>query len=726
MHFNVKYLQPVFFIFSIFIAIWAATTPYFRNNEELLLSAICLPLSFSVALFILAASVKRNSNKSFAWLALLVVGQAAALQLIHAGNLIGYQHYKTINMSLTDIDFFCLAIIALQACITFIALKSTLKKIYNWIFTHLNTWKTIAILLAITTISIAPSFNRLIQAQELLLASFIQIVNILTLILLLKSIPQETLGKLTLKFHQWFGDPDSSSKKSSLDRFAIIISIIVVVISALLNIFVYEQHPHIPDEVTYLIQASYFSQGMLSLPPMLVPEAFNIDLMLYESSYWYSIFPPGWPAALAVGSYLGAPWLVNPVLAGICTLLIYLLAQELFNRFTARLITLLFCFSPWFIFLAMSYMAHTMTLTCAIAASYAVARMRKSPEIKWAILAGSMIGLTSLIRPMDGLILALILGFWALGIKTWKQKLKLIPVLGLTTLLTGAITLPYNEALTGSATEFPVMTYFNVTYSPGVNSLGFGPDKGLHWGGLDPYKGHGLRDVINNNRQNTFAVNIELFGWSTGSLILVIVFLFSGTARKKDYWMLWIILTVAGFHSLYWFNGGPDFGARYWYLMIFPAIALSVRGLFFIGKRLPDEKNGMTQAVTGVIALSIVSTINFLPWRSIDKYFHYRNMQPGITQLAKQNDFSNGLILVKGNRFPDYMSVASYNLTTPEPKHPIYAWDKDLSTRKKLLQAYPNRVVWLVHGPSITGSSYKLVSGPVSGKELLNQKVLQR
>ena len=43
--------------------------------------------------------------------------------------------------------------------------------------------------------------------------------------------------------------------------------------------------------------------------------------------------------------------------------------------------------------------------------------------------------------------------------------------------------------------------------------------------------------------------------------------------------MLAVIAVIVGLHCFYWFSGGPDFGARYWYLVLIPCIVLAVRGL---------------------------------------------------------------------------------------------------------------------------------------------------
>ena len=72
-----------------------------------------------------------------------------------------------------------------------------------------------------------------------------------------------------------------------------------------------------PDEVVYLFPARYFAAGKLSMPLPPVPAAFNVDLMTYQAARWFSPVPPGWPAILAVGAFVGLPWLVDPILGGI-------------------------------------------------------------------------------------------------------------------------------------------------------------------------------------------------------------------------------------------------------------------------------------------------------------------------------------------------------------------------------------------------------------------------
>ena len=707
-------------IAGVLLVAWSFSDPLFRDHENFLSARICLPLVLAIAAFILAGSAGSAWKNTAAWLALLLSGQAAALQLVQSTRSVGYQHYKTAGNMTAAFDTFSLLLLALQAAMVIYSVLPAWPKIATWLRTNFRTWQLALLGALMIASSAAPSLNLTDYGMELLLATAIQLVGLLTVVLLVRSIPAGSVATFTDKLRSGTGISVTKdvAEPGGIDRFALLAALAVMLAAITLNLLSYEQHPHIPDEVIYLLHAGYLANGMLALPTPPVAEAFDISLMINDSGRWFSAFPPGWPAMLSIGSLLGATWLVNPVLAALCVLLTYLLARELGSRGTARLVVLLVCFSPWFIFLAMSYMAHIFTLFCVLVAACAVAIMRRKGGAGWALLAGIMIGITSLIRPLDGLALAMLLGLWALGMKSWRDRLIGIPLLVIASIIVGAIVLPYNQALTGDPFNFPVMAYFDKYYGAGVNALGFGPDRGLDWSGLDPFPGHGLRDVILNSQVNIFSISLELFGWVSGSLLLVYVLLVKGALGKTDYWMLLVILVVTGLHSLYWFSGGPDFGARYWFLVFIPCIVLTVRGIRYLGTLLPNQPHGSTQIIIGVLALCVSAMTNFLPWRSVDKYFHYNNMRPDVRQLAQAHDFSNSLVLINGSRFRDYMSASTYNDVVLQQGTTIYAWDRDPETRRHLLEAYPDRSFWLLNGPSLTGAGFQLVAGPLGSDEL--------
>jgi 4-amino-4-deoxy-L-arabinose transferase-like glycosyltransferase len=421
---------------------------------------------------------------------------------------------------------------------------------------------------------------------------------------------------------------------------------------------------------------------------------------------------------------LGVLWLVNPILSGVCVFLIYALFCDLYSRSAARIAVLLLCCSPWFIFMGMSLMSHTLTLVCALSAAVFLRKALRSGTAAYALASGLFVGILSLVRPYDGVLVAALLGAWTIvSAKTLGSRfLKHGIALALGTVITGALVFPYNKAVTGEALVSPPDAYYAKYFWPGANSIGFGPDRGFHWA-LDAFPGHSPTEAIVNAALNSFLLDTELFGWGTGSLILLLLFFLSRKVERKDIWALATIATIVGGYSLFWYHGGPDFGARYWFLCVIPLIALTVRGVQWLAREVADLNSSALasdpRVMLAVLVLCVGAVVCYLPWRSLDKYYHYLRMQPGITELARQNDFGKSLVLIRGDEHPDYQSAWVYNPVNFDGDVPLYAFDKSEDIEVELLNAYPDRPVWIVDGPSRTNRDYRIVAGPLTSGELL-------
>jgi hypothetical protein len=212
---------------------------------------------------------------------------------------------------------------------------------------------------------------------------------------------------------------------------------------------------------------------------------------------------------------------------------------------------------------------------------------------------------------------------------------------------------------------------------------------------------------------------VELHGWSTGSLLLAVLFLASGRLRRGDWLIFASVAFVVGLHSFYWFSGVPDFGARYWYLILPGCIVLSARGAQTLGERLESLAPGLAAGGVrlGVVAACLLAVLAFVPWRAIDKYPHYRAMRPGVRDLARERGFGRSLVLIRGNRHPDYASAMIYNALDLESAAPIFAWDRGPEIRARVIAAFPDRSVWIVNGPTITGRGFEVVAGPLPPEE---------
>jgi 4-amino-4-deoxy-L-arabinose transferase-like glycosyltransferase len=638
--------------------------------------------------------MKRIPARLIFWSLLELIGQAATLQLIDAGNRIHYQHYDLQKPS----PWF-LAIFLLQAACVFVGLFKWRGEIFLWLKEHFRWWQILLIGLVFIFSSAALSPFPKTYFSEILFASFAQLVHLGNIVLIVRNIPKPFRFEWHKKFRPYHG------------------ALWILMVASVLNLWSYQNHPHITDEVVYLMQARFYAEGHMKMPAPPVPEGFHVYLMRVDGNEWYPVPPPGWPAVLALGSWLSAPWITNPLLAAINLLLAYSILKQLYDDRIALLTILLLCISPWYIFLAMSFMTHMMTLFCLLFAAWAVVRSRTTGKAFWAFLAGLAVGYSSLIRPVDGLIVGALIALWSIGIGGQRLKWPALLALATGTFLMGAAIFPWNVYYTGDPFVYPINLYTDEYFGKNSNAYGFGADRGMGWP-LDPFPGHSPRDAILNAALNTFSLNIELFGWSIGSLLFAAAYFFrkrgaqaSGLHRGprtssphcSDRLMLAVILTTFAAYFFYYYSGGPDFGARYWFLMILPLAVLTIRGM--------DSLRGANLAV---LVLSLFALINYIPWRAIDKYHHYWNMRPDIRELAKKHSFGKSLVFIRGETHPDYSSAAIYNPLDLNADAPIYVWYKNDEIREKLLQHYTGRTEWILNGPTITKDGYQIVFSPVA------------
>jgi hypothetical protein len=660
------------------------------------------------ACWVIARSRSGGWSRAGAWLVLALAGQVASLALYEAGPRVSYHHYRPRGELAADLPI--AAVLLAQAALVAWGLRRRTGELRAAIARFAPGWRAPALAVLMLLAASKPSYPAARSAAEFGFALAVHLVALANLALAVLELPAHALAALDARLDRWLGARRASGPQpGGPDRFAWTLALASAALAALLNVAVYERWPHVPDEVVYLLHAKYLAAGRLWLEPPPVPAAFDVDLMLLDGGKWYCPVPIGWPVVLALGTLLGAPWLVNPLLGGATVLVAYAFLRELLDRRGARIAVALLAASPWFVFLNMSFMPHAWTLFCALIAALGVARSRRTGSVAWCLLGGAAIGVVALIRPLDGALLAAMLGLWAVGLGGARLRASAIAALVLSTAAVALATLPYNAALTGDPLRFPIQRYVDVVYGPGKNDLGFGPEKGLEWGGLDPWPGHTPLEALVTAQFNVFALDAELFGWSCGSLLFVWLWLVRGRWSRTDKAMLAFGSVVVLSSLFYWFNGGPDFGARYWYLAIVPCIWLTLSGL----RAAEESAVEPARARALVAALVAFALFTWIPWRAFDKYRRYRGMGPWLHE-ALPRDLGRSLVLVAGARFPEFASLAARNPLDLDADAPVFAWDRDHATRIALLERYGDRPVWYV-APWF-GKYPVLVAGPATAE----------
>jgi hypothetical protein len=661
------------------------------------------------------------------WLALAVAGQALALQLVQAGPDVRLQMFYGWSQMLHSWRLAVLLAVVLHALVVAIG-------IWRWLasdadarrgMSRLLTWPQAMLLLALAAYgctSMSPEFFRsmvqggfakqaAIQGSKLALGVMLLFAGTANFLLVAVHLPKDVWSKLVARWER---------RKSA--RIIWGAALWVVVVSSLLCVFVLDAMPHVEDEVAYIFHAKTISLGRLWLPPPPDAVAFFCEYVNTRDK-WYSAMLGGWPFVFALGFLLGAPWLINPLLGGLGVVLAHRLVKQMYGAAMADGAALLLAASPWLLFISASFMPHATSLVLMLLGLLGVERARASGSWVWGAVAGLAFGGLLHVRPLEAIAVAAVAGIWWLS-AGWKNlRLPALASAVVAGLVMTALFLAYNKELTGDALYAPVNKFFDEAKYPGSNRLGFGAEVGnFGWVGMDALPGHGPLDVIFNTNNNLYLLNFELFGWAGGSLLFVALLLL--WRRWREHALMWGLLfgLWAGM-NLYWFSGGPDFGPRYWYQMILPCVVLTLAGAAEFARRWSAESGmesgGASRVWAFVLLATVIGFVNLAPWRALDKYPNYRGIRPEIRALARAHQFGRSLVFVRGQENPDYLSAFALNpprVDRPAADGfdvPIFARDLGAASRERLRAYYSDRTVWIVAGHTETGTSARLVAGPI-------------
>lgn len=470
---------------------------------------------------------------------------------------------------------------------------------------------------------------------------------------------------------------------------------VTLVVSLLLSFYTFERMPHVEDEVAYLFQAKTFAGGALTAPAP--PEAAlpGLDYYLFEvqGGRWYAATLPGWPAALALGVAAGVPWLVNPVLAALSVLLAHAIATRLAGRDQADLVAMMMGASPWLLAMSASLMTHTLTLFLMLGAWWLILRAGDGPRraLVRLFLAGLAMGWIFATRPLDGVVVGGLTGLWLLLIAPQGGPGRAL-VYGLGCVVTGALFLVYNAAITGDALLQPLTAYIDRSWGPGANAYGFGAEIGPPggWGTLDLWPGHSFGEGLINLLNLTASLQFDLMGWSVGSLALLIAYLLWQRPTRADLAMMAVGGSVVAAMFFYWFADSYYIGPRYWFLAAFPVFYLSARGYQAIRERFPDRDEAAFVGIDSIFWYAcIFGFCVFLPWRAVTKYYEYNGFHPTVREDAANGQFDGRIVLVS----PNGDEGSALMLNDPWLRGTIYLNDTGTLDNAALHAAFPGREI---------------------------------
>jgi hypothetical protein len=354
-----------------------------------------------------------------------------------------------------------------------------------------------------------------------------------------------------------------------------VVALFACAVAATLAVICFGRQPHNADEVAQLFHAKILLSGHLSLPVDPNPEFFGMDNMI-DAGRWYSQFPVGGPAFLALGVALHAAWLVNPVLLGLTVISVHTFARRAYGEPIARASALLFALSPFALFMSASFMNHVPVVWLA---SVAMAQLTLWVDAEnprdangSAALIGLALGVAFTVRPLDALVVGTVVGVMQLTRLRWHgARMRSLVVEVVAGLIPVAI-LFYVNARTNGA---PLRLGYEVLYGT-AHQLGF------H---VDPYGTmHTPARALTFASKYLLQLNVLLFEWPLPVVGIVAAGLIAlRRPTRWDYFLIALLFAQTIAYAAYWHDGRFR-GPRFLFTALPAIVILTARAPFVIAE----------------------------------------------------------------------------------------------------------------------------------------------
>lgn len=302
--------------------------------------------------------------------------------------------------------------------------------------------------------------------------------------------------------------------------------------------------PYLDDDAAALWQARVFASGRLLLPLPEHAEFFDMFGMLGARAWlghWMSMYPPGLPLALVPGVWLGAPWLVNPLLGGGLCAMTAITGEELFARRAGRIAGLMAMFSPFVSGLSSTHLSHTPAAFFLVLCLWATVRLTRSGGRWYGAVAGAAWAMAFLCRPLTALAVGAAIALFPLvnirgALKAWRAV-----ALALMLAASGCAGLAaWQKVSTGDASV------------PG-HLIGMGRRGKWGFERLDWARRHTPAAAVGHTLDRARAVNGKLLGWPLPALLLVFWPLLSGRGGWKEAWLVLPWFALLCWYAFYWY-----------------------------------------------------------------------------------------------------------------------------------------------------------------------------
>jgi hypothetical protein len=522
-------------------------------------------------------------------------------------------------------------------------------------------------------------------------------------------------------------------------RGLIFFSALSLLVIVLLVIFSFEARPIVDDEIAYLFQAKTYLTGHLYLPSPPAADSIKRTFMIV-APVWTTKYLWGHPFILAVGLFVGSPYVATIGMSVASLALLYLVGLRTATRKEASLAVAFMGLSPWFWFTSATLLSHVSMLFLLLLFLWGWFYLEANPKALPAIGLGFCLAWAITIRPLTTIAWCLPFGF-LLAKHMIKEPRKWAGAsLGFLIgggVIFGAI-LYYNHLVTGNALTLP-FSY----YSPD-EKMGFGFVTPT--GELRPFYDHTpMKGIV-----NAAIVIVKMNSWFLGWPISLLPFLGlviarslgqSTTQQSASYdagiaWKstdtLWvsIILCVFAAHLVYYSPGISETGPFYYYELLVPLCFLAAKGLLTLYET--AVRWGYMQVARFISVFVVLSTVGSLWFFVPEKAMHINSTYSQALlpyQMSEKSIDGKALVFVGYRRPPGWLLCLPYpSLDLNDRILFVHTRGKKIDTGS--MRTFPDRTPYLLCFRVRTGKYdlVKLEGDDPSGEmeRLLKQEALDR
>ncbi len=492
-------------------------------------------------------------------------------------------------------------------------------------------------------------------------------------------------GAFALAVMGWFVQPRSASdaensevekrKESERDpagssAWVVVACLIASIVPIAFSQFILNGEPLTNDGAAYRYQAELFERGELSRDIGDLSDFFPAR-QIQPGPLAFSKYPPGHSAVLALGGWLGLPWLLPGLLAALVPFLTWLIARRCGLR-TPHRAALLVAISPALLGVQSLWLSHATSVPMCLLFAYAV--LAASDEIErhrgrailWGLLGGFAISVAFTARPLTAVAVALpfvISIVLSAGPRAWS-----VSVAAFLAFLPGAgFFLWINQQLTGS----PLQTAY------GLYSATVSPND--RWGLVN------LGTALEYTRFNLARLSAWMNGFAPGLWLIALGTLPVVKPRRAH--LLWLpALSLLGFYALHRFQGVPWVGPLYLAEAVPLLAVLSAAGWNVV------EHRWGKRAVNALACVMVLASTQLLASHFLLAGKHVESR--GLPQrLAREQGVESGVVFIP---IEDEASRRRFALPPPHSDEDlIFARDRG-AKNAELLTSLGNPEAWIL------------------------------